>query len=102
MAVPGAPGVLTELKQTENDSIENSLSQNFATVPLSALSHSASGARIYPGRRVLHSRKNETLKKTTLWWFLSVPVCCRLTNKARKSQVRTTWIPELLPSFESY
>lgn len=43
MAVPSAPGVLTELKQTENDSIEICLSQNFATVPLSALSHSASG-----------------------------------------------------------
>lgn len=43
MAVPSALGVLTELKQTENDSIEICLSQNFATVPLSALSHSGLG-----------------------------------------------------------
>lgn len=50
MAVPSAPGVLTELKQTENDSIENCLSQNLATAPLSALLYSASGTRIYPGQ----------------------------------------------------
>lgn len=42
VAVPSAPGVLTELKQTENDSIENCLSQNFRTVPLPAPAPSTS------------------------------------------------------------
>lgn len=66
MAVPSAPGVLTKLEQTENDSIENRLSQNFATVPLSALSHSASGTRSYPGRLpavcCIQGRTKETQK----------------------------------------
>lgn len=102
VAVPSAPGVLTELEQTENDSIENRLSQNFATIPLSALSHSASGTQdgSQPCAAVKEERKS--LRKITLWWLLSVPVCCRQTNKARKSQVPITWIPALLPSFESY